>query len=509
DLCETTKWTTNATETTPATVVAGINKDRNLYVFGEGSYYVSNLYDLKPELAKDSETGEEIEKFEGWYEDNELTTQINTGLHEMTAGSIIYSKIVAKAPEETTATLTYNANGHGKAPAAVTMETSTSTVVANAITAYGYTFKEWNTEADGTGTKYKPGDEINAQGNNPTDITLYAQWASYQIVDTQEGTKLVISERITKENASDYPWYELRASIAEIEINSDVKVIGQNSFNGFSNLKKVILPDGLETISSGAFGDCTSLESINIPNTVVNIYSNAFMNCKKLANIIIPSSVKKLYSRAFMGCDNLKSIIINDGVEEIGYAAFKNCTALENIIIPESVNTFEQNDDDEKSQTFYGCTKLKNVAILHANDTEDNKFLIGKDAFKNTDNNLTIYCKNGVSALTGEGSAYKGLCETTKWTTNATETTPATVVAGINKKDGNLYVFGNGSIDTDKLPAQTVETGKQFIGWTDREGGEVITTETVEAEKTLYAKVRDLESGETTATLTYNANGHG
>ena len=37
----------------------------------------------------------------------------------------------------------------------------------------GYTFKEWNTRADGTGTSYSAGSELSVNA----DITLYAQWA--------------------------------------------------------------------------------------------------------------------------------------------------------------------------------------------------------------------------------------------------------------------------------------------------------------------------------------------
>ncbi len=43
---------------------------------------------------------------------------------------------------------------------------------ANEFTREGYTFDSWNTKADGSGTRYIPGDVVNMTG----DITLYAQW---------------------------------------------------------------------------------------------------------------------------------------------------------------------------------------------------------------------------------------------------------------------------------------------------------------------------------------------
>ena len=77
---------------------------------------------------------------------------------------------------EMTATLSYNANGHGTAPNSVEMKYTTSTTVVEPIGENGYTFIEWNTKADGTGTKYIPGQEVNGENEIPSAITLYAQW---------------------------------------------------------------------------------------------------------------------------------------------------------------------------------------------------------------------------------------------------------------------------------------------------------------------------------------------
>ena len=72
----------------------------------------------------------------------------------------------------TTFTVTYDANGGVKAPDAVTV-TSDRTVTASGkanMTRKGYTFKTWNTSADGSGTEVKAGDKLES------GTTLYAQW---------------------------------------------------------------------------------------------------------------------------------------------------------------------------------------------------------------------------------------------------------------------------------------------------------------------------------------------
>jgi len=48
------------------------------------------------------------------------------------------------------------------------------TVAANTFTMPGFTFSDWNTQPDGSGTSYAPGDQITLPASG--SITLYAQW---------------------------------------------------------------------------------------------------------------------------------------------------------------------------------------------------------------------------------------------------------------------------------------------------------------------------------------------
>ena len=71
----------------------------------------------------------------------------------------------------------YNGNGNdgGTAPASETSDYGSTVTVAGPgnLTKTGYSFDSWNTAADGSGTRYEPGDSFVLGASN---VTLYAQW---------------------------------------------------------------------------------------------------------------------------------------------------------------------------------------------------------------------------------------------------------------------------------------------------------------------------------------------
>ena len=89
-------------------------------------------------------------------------------------------------------TVTYNANGHGTAPSATVMYYTPQPKAAAKISATGYTFNEWNTKADGSGTSYIADSSVLKNANEyKANYTLYAKWKAntYAVtLDKNEGT---------------------------------------------------------------------------------------------------------------------------------------------------------------------------------------------------------------------------------------------------------------------------------------------------------------------------------
>ena len=171
--------------------------------------------------------------------------------------------------------------------------------------------------------------------------------------------------------------------------------IPESFCSGQSYLKKVVLPENLESIGSNAFNYCSSLRSIIIPPNVTSIGDYAFDGCENLIevynlsnlnitagsedygkvayyaqvvhtsldetsifqttddgftffvkegecilvgyegtneNLVLPETITKIEERVFKEC-TAKSITIPSGVTSIGASAFEDCRSLEAVYI--------------------------------------------------------------------------------------------------------------------------------------------------------------------------------
>ena len=128
------------------------------------------------------------------------------------------------------------------------------------------------------------------------------------------------------------------------------------AFEECVNLRKIVLPEGLNTIGYEAFRNCIALEYINIPDSVSYIADYAFEACMSLKEIALPDngyisigygvfyrchklnkvdlgSLVSIKNNTFADCIRLTEIEIPSTVSYIGKAAFKNCIRLNNITI--------------------------------------------------------------------------------------------------------------------------------------------------------------------------------
>lgn len=120
-----------------------------------------------------------------------------------------------------------------------------------------------------------------------------------------------------------------------------VSVIGESAFKN-TEIRSVIIPEGVTEIEFGAFADCHKLESV-----------------------VLPGSLKSIGNIAFQMCFNLREISLPEGLRSIGSAAF-NCSGITRITLPASL---QQLDD-----SFLSCQELTRIDVA-----EGNAFFTSKD----------------------------------------------------------------------------------------------------------------------------------
>ncbi len=200
----------------------------------------------------------------------------------------------------------------------------------------------WKLDADGTLT-------INGTGAMKNYDYDSNQSPVYNNSDVK---KIVIEDGVT---SIGYSTFSYCSSLTSITIPDSVTSIGYAAFSYCRSLTSITIPDSVTSIGSHAFYNCTSLTSITIPDGVTSIGDSAFSNCG-LTSITIPGSVTSIGKFAFDGCTHLTSITIPDSVTSIGEAAFHGCFSLTSITIPDSVTSIGK-------YAFSDCESLTNITI--------------------------------------------------------------------------------------------------------------------------------------------------
>lgn len=181
---------------------------------------------------------------------------------------------------------------------------------------------------------------------------------------------------------ADYGSYTLwgghNSDIKKVVIENGITKIGNKAFYDCVNLKKVEISDSVTDIGEMAFCFCTELDGVVIPDSVSGIGESAFASCTNLKNLTIANGVRNIGDFAFYGCISLDGVIIPDGVITIGEGAFYSCWSLKSVVIPDGISSIEK-------ETFKDCSGLTSVTI------PDSVISIEKAAFDNCNKFTDVY----------------------------------------------------------------------------------------------------------------------
>ncbi len=206
-----------------------------------------------------------------------------------------------------------------------------------------------------------------------------------------------------------------------------------------TDVKRVIISEGIESIGNEVFYGCTGLESISLPESLRDIGNNAFLGCappesitvaagsaiyhcdgnclirtetKTLVyafkNCVIPDdgSVTVIGDMAFYRRADLTAITIPEGITRIGWNAFCGCSGLTGVNIPASVTEIDY-------YAFSECSGIEEMTVADGNavyhvagncliETEAKTLIQGfKNSVIPSDGSVTVICADAFIRCAG------------------------------------------------------------------------------------------------------------
>lgn len=304
-----------------------------------------------------------------------------------------------------TYTLTLDANGGS---------VDQSTVSINRTT--DYTFLNWNTKADGTGTNYLP----NASYTEDADLSLYAQWGSNTSADpftlpvpTREGISAGSYTVMFDANGGSVSQNSLTANRANVYTCSSWNTQADGSGTSYAPGSDYIADDSRTLFAQ--WDSSITTEAIPLPtptwenHTFLGWAASSDASSGMTGSYTPDDNItlfavweKTVYSSGISGDslswvlysdgsfiisgegaidsssawnsvkDRIKSISIQEGITSIGSWVFSGCRYLTEVTLPESLTGVY-------SYAFSGCSKLTSVTVKGATYFYD-------DAFSSCDN---------------------------------------------------------------------------------------------------------------------------
>ena len=128
---------------------------------------------------------------------------------------------------------------------------------------------------------------------------------------------------LTLVKGADRDCVEIPEAVGELRVVS----VGQESFKGFTQLRRVVIPASVETVCHNSFAYCSSLQSVTFSEGLKDISNYAFLMCSSLEELVLPDSLRSAGIWAFGYCRALRHVSIAPATK-LGVSCF-TCTFLD------------------------------------------------------------------------------------------------------------------------------------------------------------------------------------
>ena len=191
---------------------------------------------------------------------------------------------------------------------------------------------------------------------------------------TISGTGPMASYSYSSSNSTiNTPWYSLRSQIRSVVISDGVMSVGNYAFAHCGNLEEVSIPESVVGIGEMVFSGCDGLPTLTIPSGVTWL---ELKDCTGLSTLNLPEGLTYL---RLDGAGNLKSLDLPEGLQSIRLYN----TGIEEITLPDSL-VFPIDSDSYLSAVASAGFAGSPISAFHVKATnpnyqEINGFLYSKD----------------------------------------------------------------------------------------------------------------------------------
>ena len=213
------------------------------------------------------------------------------------------------------------------------------------------------------------------------------------------------------------PWYSYKSNIKKVIVEDGITSLGQLIFYNLTALTSVSLPSTLKvidggTLNYGAFRECTALKTITLPEGIETIGAMAFRGCTALQSVRFPNTLTNLGMGAFRDCTSLETVTYGTGMASTGAEAFYDSgvryvnfssaittidnysffnTKIVSIEIPEHITSIG-------TRAFANCTFINSVTVYNKSCAFNG--VIGEDPFNGSNQTITFYGHSGSTTQT-------------------------------------------------------------------------------------------------------------
>ena len=182
------------------------------------------------------------------------------------------------------------------------------------------------------------------------------------------------------------------SKLTTLNLGQDLQVVGNDAFNGCSNVTKLTFPDATTTIGARAFQNCSSVTEVTVGKELKTIGASAFLNCKSFTALLLPDEFTTMGESAFEDCIKLTVAKLGKSLTAVPARAFKNCIALSEMRVPATAKSIGD-------EAFYNDYTLAVVSMKEGLET------IGERVFYNNRGILEFSIPGTVTSI-GQNSFY-------------------------------------------------------------------------------------------------------